>query len=172
MDEDDRGHRQDRRGVCGCGSDDSIACRLRELALGRAFPTLDMAALTAALDGVAERLPGERGRTMWVGTVAQYMVTRGHAAISPKALKDALSPNWAQGDAWRRSFAEEVRARLRGQPSDGRGHVGRIYVIETTIDPAVAPGFGSPQELLRFFPGEVVERVGGKMPITVYRMGR
>ena len=150
--------------------------RLRELALGRAFPTLNMAALTKALDGVAARLPGERGRTMWVGTIAQYMVMRGHAAISPKVLKEALSPKWAQGDGWRRSFAQEVRARLRGQSPAGnpslRGHVGTIYVIETTIDPAVAPAFGSPRELLRFFPGEVVERVGGEMPITVYRVGR
>ena len=34
------------------------------------------------------------------------------------------------------------------------------------------PVFGAPRELLQRYPSEVVERVGGKMPVTVHRLGR
>ena len=52
------------------------------------------------------------------------------------------------------------------------GHVRAIYVVETPIDDLMAPALGSPRELLRELPSEVVERVSGAMPITVHRLAR
>lgn len=125
--------------------------RLREVALGRAFPTLDMAALTSALDGVVARLPGEPGRTLWVGAAAQHLIVKGHAAVSVRTFQ-RLGPRVSQ---------------LQRQ-----GDLGALYVFETPIDRDMEPAFGSPRELLQRYPSEVVERVGGKMPITVHRLGR
>ena len=125
--------------------------RLRELAAGRAFPELDLAALTRALDGVVSRLPGEPGRTLWVGAAAQHLVVKGHAAVSVRTFQ-RLGPRVAQ---------------LQRQ-----GDLAGIYLVETAIDRDMAPAFGAPHELLQRYPSQVVERVGGKMPVTVHRLGR
>jgi hypothetical protein len=34
----------------------------------------------------------------------------------------------------------------------------------------MAEGLGDPGELLRRYPGDVVDRVGGRQPITVHRL--
>ena len=125
--------------------------RLAEVAAGRAFPTLDMAALTDALDGVVRRLPGEPGRALWVGAGAQHLIIKGHAAVSVRTF-ERLGPRIAQ---------------LRRQ-----GDLGALYLIETPIDRDMAPVLGSPRDVLRRYPSEVVQRVGGKMPVTVHRLGR
>ncbi|MGC6487258.1 MAG: hypothetical protein ACON4Z_06415, partial [Planctomycetota bacterium] len=125
--------------------------RLGALASGRAFPTLDMAALTDALDGVVRRLPGEPGRTLWVGAGAQHLIVQGHAAVSVRTYQ-RLGPRIDQ---------------LRRQ-----GDLGALYLIETPIDADMAPVLGRPRDLLRRYPSEVVQRVGGMMPVTVHRLGR
>ena len=125
--------------------------RLRELAAGRAFPELDLAALTGALDGVVARLPGEQGRTLWVGAVAQHLVVKGHAAVSVRTFQ---------------RLGQRV-AQLQRQ-----GDLAGIYLVETPIDRDMAAAFGAPHELLQRYPSQVVERVGGKMPVTVHQLGR
>jgi len=125
--------------------------RLRELASERAFPTLEMASLTSALDGAVDRLPGERGRTLWVGAPAQHLIVKGHAAVSVRTFQ-RLGPRIGQ---------------LQRQ-----GDVRAIYLIQTPIDQAMAPAFGAPRELLQRWTSQVVERVGGRMPVTVHRLGR
>gem|GEM_PF-3216323 len=125
--------------------------RLGELSAGRAFPILDMAALTDALDGVVRRLPGAPGRTLWIGAGAQHLIVNGHAAVSVRTF-ERLGPRVEQ---------------LRRQ-----GDLGALYLIETPIDRDMAPALGAPRDLLRRYPSEVVQRVGGKMPVTVHRLGR
>ena len=125
--------------------------RLGELAAGRAFPVLDMAALTDALDGVVRRLPGAPGQTLWIGAGAQHLIVHGHAAVSVRTF-ERLGPRVEQ---------------LRRQ-----GDLGALYLIETPIDRDMAPVLGAPRDLLRRYPSEVVQRVGGKMPVTVHRLGR
>lgn len=125
--------------------------RLHALAGGRAFPVLDMAALTGALDGVVARTPHEAGRTLWVGAVAQHLIVKGHAAVSARTF-DRLGSRIAA---------------LRRQ-----GDLGAVYVVETPMDRDMAPVFGAPRDLLRRHSSEVVERVGGRMPITLRRLGR
>jgi hypothetical protein len=53
-----------------------------------------------------------------------------------------------------------------------QGDLGAIYLIETPIDRAMAPAFGAPREVLQRYASQVVERVGGRMPVTVHRLGR
>ena len=53
-----------------------------------------------------------------------------------------------------------------------QGDLGALYLIETPIDRDMAPALGAPRDLLRRYPSEVVQRVGGKMPVTVHRLGR
>ncbi|MEC8651893.1 MAG: hypothetical protein VXY92_04960, partial [Planctomycetota bacterium] len=125
--------------------------RIRDVALGRAFPTLDMAALTTALDGVVARLPGDPGRTLWVGAAAQHLIVKGHAAVSVRTFQ---------------------RLGARVSQLQRQGDLGALYLVETPIDRDMEPAFGAPRELLQRYPSEVVERVGGKMPVTVHRLGR
>ena len=110
-----------------------------------------MAALTDALDGVVRRLPGEPGRTLWVGAGAQHLIVKGHAAVSVRTF-ERLGPRIGQ---------------LQRQ-----GDLAALYLIETPIDRDMAPMFGAPRDLLRRYPSEVVQRVGGKMPVTVHRLRR
>ena len=125
--------------------------RLWELADGRAFPTLQIAALTRALDGAVERLGADRATTLWVGAPAQHLIVKGHAAVSVRTFQ-RLGPRVGQ---------------LQRQ-----GDLRAIYLVETPIDRAMEPAFGAPRDVLQRYPSQVVERVGGKMPVTVHRLGR
>ena len=81
----------------------------------------------------------------------QHLVVKGHAAVSVRTFQ-RLGPRVAQ---------------LQRQ-----GDLAGIYLVETAIDRDMAPAFGAPHELLQRYPSQVVERVGGKMPVTVHRLGR
>jgi hypothetical protein len=125
--------------------------RVWELAAGRAFPQLEVAALTDALDGVVARLDRDRATTLWVGAPAQHLIVKGHAAVSVRTF-ERLGPRVGQ---------------LQRQ-----GDLREILLVETPIDRAMEPAFGAPRDVLRRYPSEVVERVGGRMPVTVHRLGR
>lgn len=125
------------------------ALRGRELVAGRAFPELQIAALTEALDTVVARLPGDRATTLWVGAPAQYLIVRGRAALSP--------------DGFARRTADL-------QQLSRRGELRTTYVLETPIDAAMAPALGSPRDVLQRWPSDVVEEIGGRQPITVHRL--
>lgn len=125
--------------------------RLWQLVDGRAFPTLEMASLTGALDGAVARLPGDRATTLWVGAPAQHLIVKGHAAVSVRTFQ---------------------RLGRRIAQLQRQGDLGAIYLIETPIDRAMAPAFGAPREVLQRYASQVVERVGGRMPVTVHRLGR
>lgn len=128
-----------------------VPLRLWELASERAFPTLEMASLTDALDRIVDRLPGDRATTLWVGAPAQHLIVKGHAAVSVRTF-ERLGRRIAQ---------------LQRQ-----GDLRTIYLIETPIDRAMAPAFGAPRDVLQRYTSKVVERVGGRMPVTVHQLGR
>jgi hypothetical protein len=123
--------------------------QVRAVARGEAMPVLADAATYEGLARAADRLATDRGHTLWVGTPAQFLITRGHAAVSPKAFLER---------------AADVRALLR------QGDVRTIFVVETPRDAALAPVFGKPRDVLYQLPGEVVEQVGGSAPFTVHRL--
>lgn len=128
--------------------------QVRAVARGEAMPVLADAATYEGLARAAEQLAQDRGHTLWVGTPAQFLITRGHAAVSPKAFLER---------------AGDVRALLR------QGDVRTIYVVETTRDAALAPVFGKPRDVLDQLPSELVvpaggEQVGGSAPFTVHRL--
>lgn len=125
------------------------ALRGRELAAGRAFPELQIAALTEALDTVVARLPGDRATTLWVGAPAQYLIVQGRAALSPAGFERRLADL---------------------QQLQRRGDLRATYVLETPIDAAMAPAFGSPRDVLQRWPSDVVEQIDGRQPITVRRL--
>lgn len=127
------------------------ATRLPFVATGTAFPELRIATLTRALDAVVERLPGDRATTLWVGVPAQHLIIKGQAALSVRSFMNR---------------AATVSAMMR------RGEVQKVYLIETPLDRAMAPAFGSPRDVLAQIPGKVVERVGGGMSITVHQLGQ
>lgn len=128
--------------------------QVRAVARGEAMPVLADAATYEGLARAAEQLAQDRGHTLWVGTPAQFLITRGHAAVSPKAFLER---------------AADVRALLR------QGDVRTIYVVETPRDAALWPVFGKPRDVLERLPSEVVvpmggEQVGGSAPFTVHRL--
>lgn len=123
--------------------------QVRAVARGDAMPVLGDASTYEGLARAADRLAQDRGHTLWVGTPAQFLITRGHAAVSPQAFLER---------------AGDVRALLR------QGDVRTIFVIETPRDAALAPVFGKPRDVLYQLPGEVVEQVGGGAPFTVHRL--
>lgn len=127
------------------------ALRMPFVADGTAFPQLRIARLTAELDRLVKRLPGDPMTTLWVGVPAQHLIVKGHAAMSVKSF-ERMGGNIGQ---------------LQRQ-----GDVTKIYLLETSLDPDMEPAFGSARELLRRVSGRVVERIGGQMPITVYEIGR
>lgn len=111
------------------------AVRLRGVYLDRMVPEDRIAALTAVLDEVLAQTPGRRETTLWVTTVAQYPIVFGHAALSPA------------------SFSRHT-ADL--QQLCARGDLETIYVLETTVDDQLAPGLGSPADVLRRWPSDIV----------------
>jgi hypothetical protein len=125
------------------------ALRGRELTVGRAFPELEITALTEALDDVLARLPGDPATTLWVGTPAQYLILHGRAALTPAGFDRRIQD------------LQQLRQ---------RGDLRIVYVLQVGIDRVMAEGLGDPGELLRRYPGDVVDRVGGRQPITVHRL--
>jgi len=125
--------------------------RVRAVVRGEAFPRLEVAHLTDALDELVARLPADRATTLWVGTPAQHLIVKGQAALCPRSFLQRIP---------------ELQQLMR------QGNVRTIYVLETWIDAAMAGGMGDPREVLRSQPSVVVERIEGEFPITVHRLGR
>ena len=123
--------------------------RIGEVASGRATSKHDVAVLTEALDGALRRLPGDRATTLWVGSPAQHLITRDRAALPVRSFLQ-------------RQYDVVQLTR--------RGDLRTIYLLVTPLDEVTAAVHGRPQDVLRRFPGAVVERIGGAMPITVYRL--
>jgi hypothetical protein len=131
------------------------AVRVSDLHRGEVFPQLEQAKLIDALDGALAQSGTSPGDTLWVTVAAQHLIVKGHAALSPEAFV-------------RRS------ARPAGQPSTidelfARGDIRRIMLVETPLDEAFAPAFGSMKELLDAIPTEVVGRFDAGMAIVVRR---
>ena len=123
-------------GLCGV--------QLHAVHRGERFPQQDAARLTEAIDVLMQELPSDPA-TLWVGTPAQHLVVKGHAALTAQ---------------WCLSRARDLEDLVR------RGHVKRIYVLETPLDKAD----GSVRALLAGASADVVSRSGGEMPITVHRL--
>ena len=121
----------------------------RGLALhrGQAFPRLQVAQLTQALDGLLQRHRGPA--VLWVGAPAQYVITQQQAALSL------------------RSFTQRRRDLKQLQR---QGDLRSILVLVTPLDRAMAPAFGDVAQLVREQAAEVVEQVGGDQPVTLYRL--
>ncbi|MGB3969292.1 MAG: hypothetical protein WBO45_21340, partial [Planctomycetota bacterium] len=124
------------------------ALRVHDLRSGRAHPTHPIAAVTAALDRLAPQLALEPRTALWVGTPAQYLIVRGHAALCARSF------------AIRQAEVRQLAA---------QGDVRTIFVLETPLDAAFAPAFGDPRELLRLRPNEVLLR-DPENGITVHRL--
>ena len=129
--------------------------RLLELRRGAVFPRLEAAKLTDALDAAIAQVGTSPGDTLWVSVAAQHLIVKGHAALSPEAFV-------------RRS------ARPAGQPSTidelrARGDIKQLILVETPLDDAFAPAFGSVKELLAAIPTDVVARFDLGLPIVVHR---
>ncbi|MBM4062013.1 MAG: hypothetical protein FJ265_13090 [Planctomycetes bacterium] len=125
------------------------AARLVPLAQGTAFPRLQIARATAAIDAALRAVPGEPGRTLWVTFAAQHLAVKGHAALCAEAF-------------FRRNA--DVRQLITGR------HAAAVLVLETPFDAAFAPAFGDVRDVLARAPGEVVYRGGGDVPVTVHRL--
>jgi hypothetical protein len=123
--------------------------RLHALQGGEAFPRLQIAATTDALDAALAAVSAEPGRTLWVTFAAQHLVVKGRAAMSPEAF---------------RRRARDVQQLVAGR------HLQRLLVLETPLDEAFAGGFGSVRELLGGMRSEVVWRSAGAVPITVHQV--
>ena len=112
--------------------------------------TVHFAEDAAQANATIARLCQERGATLWVGAPAQHLIVKGHAAVSVRTFQRLghrrIDQLFRQGD---------LRA---------------LYLVETPIDGAMEPRFGSPREVLRAYRGQVVERIGGRMPVTVHRL--
>ncbi len=132
------------------------AARLDAVHRGVAFPRLEAAKLTDAIDAALVRLGTSPCDTLWVTVAAQHLVVKGHAALSPEAFV-------------------QLGARSGGQPSKlddlrGRGHVKTILFVETPLDVQFAPAFGDLGALLQGAPTEVAGRFDQGLPIVVHRL--
>lgn len=123
------------------------ALRVPTLRTEQAFVRGDKARIVAAIDACVARMRSDPARTLWITTAAQRLIVTGHAALSPERF------------AW---HAEQA-----GRPWLRSMHV---FVLETPLDAAMAPGLGDPRAILRALPGEVVERTGGDVALTVHRL--
>lgn len=127
------------------------AGRLHALHRGEAFPRLQIAATTEAIDEALRAVPDDDGRTLWVTCAAQHLVVKGRAAMP--------------ADAFRRR-AVDVQRLIAGH------HLQQLLVLETPLDDGFAGGFGSVRDVLAGRRSEVVWRSTGAVPITVHRVGR
>lgn len=123
--------------------------RLVEVARGSAFPRLPNAELADAMAHAAAAVDGaDRSHALWIATTAQHLIVHGHAALSPEAFARRAS---------------EVQRSVQS------GQVRAVYVLETPLDAAFAPAFGSPQQILRTAPSDVVHRTDAP-PLVVHRL--
>jgi len=131
------------------------AARLVDLQRGAAFPRLELAKLTDAVDE-ALRQHGDSPRdTLWVTVAAQHLIVKGHAALSPEAFMRHASRSAGQP-----SMLDQLRA---------RGFVKTLLLVETPLDEAFAAAFGDQKQLLAAIPTEVVGRFGVGVPMVVHR---
>lgn len=122
---------------------------IRAVARGEAFPRLADAEMLQTLERAARRLTSDRAHTLWVGTPAQFLASLGCAAVSPQFFLDR---------------AADMQALMRQRD------VRTIYLVETRRDEQMAPVFGRPRDVLWHLPGEAVEHLGGRLPITIHRL--
>ncbi|HEU4417989.1 MAG TPA: hypothetical protein VFT55_03565, partial [Planctomycetota bacterium] len=116
---------------------------------GVRFPEHPVARLTEELDALIRELPHD-SRTLWVGTPAQHLIVKGHAALSAQSFM-------ARGH----DLEDLVR----------RGRVKMVYVLETPIDAAHAPALGDVRAILdAAAEAPVVARSAGEKPIVVHRL--
>ncbi|HEU4417598.1 MAG TPA: hypothetical protein VFT55_01590 [Planctomycetota bacterium] len=127
-----------------------VLCGVQLRAVHRgAVPEHPVARLTEELDALIRELPHD-SRTLWVGTPAQHLIVKGHAALSAQSFM-------ARGH----DLEDLVR----------RGHVKTVYVLETPIDAAHAPAFGDVRAILdAAAEAPVVARSAGEKPIVVHRL--
>ncbi len=123
------------------------ALRVDTVRSGAAFPRGDKVEVVEAIDRIVARLSPDPAHTLWITVAAQRLIVTGHAALYPQRF--AWHAEQA-GRPWLRSL--------------------RIFVLETPLDAAMAPGLGDLRELLRAYGSDVVERSGGDVPLTVHRL--
>lgn len=122
---------------------------IRAVARGEAFPRLADAEMLQTLERAAKRLTSDPGHTLWVGTPAQFLASLGYAAVSPQFFLDR---------------AADMQALMRQRD------VRTIYLVETRRDEQMAAVFGRPRDVLYHLPGEAIEHLGGRLPITIHRL--
>jgi hypothetical protein len=125
--------------------------RVRELAIGHAFPQMPIASVTTELDELVATLPGERTTTLWIGAPAQHLIVHGRAALTAAGF-------------------ERRKADL--QLSANRGDLLSVYFLQTPIDHQVAATLGDVADVLPGLPIELVQQAGPNRSIVVYRMKR
>jgi len=95
------------------------------------------------LDAALATLPCDRQRTVLVGTIAQYLLVRGFAAVPPQAV---------------------------GQR--GLGNATEVWFVETALDAQLQQWFGDPAAQARGYRAETVYEVGGDLPLRISRVRR
>lgn len=122
---------------------------VRAVSRGEAFPRLADAEMLQTLERAVLRLTSDPAHTLWVGTPAQFLASRGFAAVSPQFFLD---------------HAPEMQALMRQRD------IRTIFVVETRRDEQMAPVFGRPRDVLYQLSGAPVEHLGGRLPITIHRL--
>jgi hypothetical protein len=97
----------------------------------------------AGVDAALAAVPFDPERTVLVGTVAQYLLVRGFAAVPPRAV---------------------------GQR--GLGNATEVWFVETALDAQLQSWFGDPAALARGYRAETVYEVGGDLPVRLSRVRR
>ena len=97
----------------------------------------------AGVDAALATLPCDRQRTVLVGTIAQYLLVRGFAAVPPQAV---------------------------GQR--GLGNATEVWFVETALDAQLQQWFGDPAAQARGYRAETVYEVGGDLPLRISRVRR
>lgn len=121
--------------------------KLTALGLGRVWPRLPIAAVTEALEEARRAVPGEPGRTLWIGCVAQHLIAHGAAAMP--------------ADAFLRHRAEVAQSLATGRAT-------QILVVTTPLDEGFAPAFGDARALVGQAP--LVWRSPGDGAVSVFRL--
>jgi len=122
--------------------------RVREVAMGRAFPQMPIATVLADLDVILAQIGQRRSTTLWVGLPAQYLIVRGYAALT------------AHGFLRRGDDLRDLA---------GRGDLREVYFLTTTVDGQLAESLGDVADVLPAV-SVALDRVQGS--ISVHRMLR
>jgi hypothetical protein len=123
--------------------------RVFELQRQTVFPPLPRTRSIEAIDAVVASVPGDMRGTLWVSCEAQHRIVLGAAAMTPEAFL-------------------RHRADLAGLRS--RGDLRTIFVITTPLDAEFAAQFGSAEQLVAQFGGELVVQAASDPSIRVYRL--